>query len=95
MIRSVSKRVDCQRIVDLPAMMTSLALPERRAFRVDLYPSTYFPDFITSAKRELMESEPVFLVFLVGAVRCTFRQYEKRISDRRTIPISALPFGFG
>lgn len=51
---------------NIPAMMTSLAFPERRVLRVDLYPSTYFPDFITSAKRELMESV-VFLVFFVGA----------------------------
>lgn len=51
----------------VPAIMTSLAFPERRDLRVDLYPSTYLPDFITSARRELMESA-VFLVFLVGAV---------------------------
>lgn len=60
-----------QRTGGLPAMMTSLAFPERRDLRVDLYPSTYLPDFITSARRELMESA-VFLVFLVGAV---FRKY--------------------
>jgi len=44
-------------------MITSLALPERRDLRVDLYPRVTFPDFITSARRELMLSE-VFLDFL-------------------------------
>lgn len=48
-------------------MMTSLAFPERRVLRVDLYPKVTFPDFITSARRELMESA-VFLAFLVGAI---------------------------
>ena len=75
--------------------MTSLALPERRLFRVDLYPKvtvaqelsafhsislerqwlrrpcfvvyTPFPDFITSARRELMLSA-VFLDFFAGAI---------------------------
>ena len=47
-------------------MMTSLALPERRVLRVDLYPKVTFPDFITSARRELMESA-VFLDFF-GAI---------------------------
>ena len=81
----------------LPAMMTSLAFPERRVLRVDLYPrvtgsgdvsfkcfkrilflahkcdqlqgggSVPFPDFITSARRELIPSED-FLVFFVGAI---------------------------
>lgn len=68
----------------LPAMMTSLALPDRRVLRVDLYPrvtakdqhskheaESYafipLPDFITSARRELMESA-VFFAFLVGAI---------------------------
>lgn len=73
----------------LPAMMTSLAFPERRVLRVDLYPRVTerdggqqlmlmlkflsrrmfspLPDFITSARRELMLSA-VFLVFLVGAI---------------------------
>jgi hypothetical protein len=46
--------------------MTSLALPERRLLRVDLYPRVTFPDFITSARRELMESA-VLLLFL-GAI---------------------------
>jgi hypothetical protein len=49
-------------------MMTSLAFPLRRVLRVDLYPRTNFPDFITSARRELMLSE--VLVFLVGAASC-------------------------
>lgn len=35
-------------------MMTSLALPERRALTVDLYPRVTLPDFITSARRELI-----------------------------------------
>lgn len=48
-------------------MMTSLAFPERRVLRVDLYPRVTFPDFITSARRELMESA-VFFAFLVGAI---------------------------
>ena len=75
----------------LPAMMTSLALPDRRDFKVDLYPRVTvsadnqplsyrttdnmtvscqivpFPDFITSARRELIESAD-FLAFLVGAI---------------------------
>ena len=73
-------------------MMTSLALPDRRDFKVDLYPRVTasvnvisilfhrktnnisapwvcvpFPDFITSARRELIESAD-FLAFLVGAI---------------------------
>lgn len=40
----------------LPAMMTSLALPDRRDLSVDLYPKVTFPDFITSARREESES---------------------------------------
>lgn len=51
-----------------PAMMTNLAFPFLNVLRVDLYPRTYFPDFITNAKRELMESA-AFLVFLVGAIQ--------------------------
>lgn len=79
---------------DLPAMMTSLAFPERRALRVDLYPSTYFPDFITSARRELMDSEPVFLTFLIGAVLSRQSSCFRAGLPRRgnNIPISALPF---
>lgn len=71
-------------------MMTSLALPDRRDLRVDLYPRVTatisncqllvsvvwrvpgrkfppLPDFITSARRELILSA-VFLAFLVGAI---------------------------
>jgi hypothetical protein len=67
-------------------MMTSLALPDRRVFRVDLYPRVTeigsqqlktnifedgelvpLPDFMTSARRELMLSA-VFLAFFVGAI---------------------------
>ena len=48
-------------------MMTNLALPDRRVLRVDLYPKVTFPDFITSARRELMESA-VFFAFFVGAI---------------------------
>ena len=70
----------------MPAMMTSLALPDRRVLRVDLYPRVTeigsqrlktnifengglvpLPDFMTSARRELMLSA-VFLAFFVGAI---------------------------
>lgn len=78
---------------DVPAMMTSLAFPERRVLRVDLYPRTYLPDFITSARRELMDSEPVFLTFLVGAAFRQLLDFSAWLSRREeNIPISALPF---
>ena len=41
-------------------MMTSLAFPLRRDFNVDLYPRVTLPDFITSARRELIESALFF-----------------------------------
>ena len=44
-------------------MMTSLALPCLRVLRVCLYPSTYLPDFMTSARRELMDSAVFFCFF--------------------------------
>lgn len=47
-------------------MITSLALPERRVFSDDLKPKVTFPDFMTSARRELSVSA-VFLV-LPGAI---------------------------
>ena len=76
----------------LPAMMTSLAFPDRRVFRVLLYPKVTmqnmvsviasfescdkvfnlpqcnepFPLFMTSAKRELIDSA-VFFDFFVAA----------------------------
>ena len=43
-------------------MMTNLAFPFLKALSVDLYPSLYLPDFITNAKRALIESD-AFLVF--------------------------------
>ena len=48
-------------------MMTSLLFPDRRVFSVLLYPRVYFPDFITSARRELIDSA-VFFIFLGGAI---------------------------
>jgi hypothetical protein len=50
-------------------MMTSLALPDRSDLRVLLKPRVTLPDFITSARRELMESA-VFLLFF-GAIAMT------------------------
>lgn len=74
-----------------PAINTSLAFPERRVLRVDLYPRVTIvgcgqqfapdclfdgrvdsdgvplPDFITSARRELMVLAS-FLDFLTGAI---------------------------
>lgn len=44
----------------LLAMIISLALPWRRVFSVCLYPRQYLPDFITSAKWELMLSKAFF-----------------------------------
>ena len=41
-------------------MITSLDLPDRSVLRVDLYPRVYLPDFITSARRELMDSAAAF-----------------------------------
>lgn len=40
-------------LVDL---LTSFALPDLSCLRVDLYPRVTFPDFITSANRELIPS---------------------------------------
>lgn len=47
-------------------MITSLAFPDRRVFKVLLYPKVTFPLFMTSAKRELIDSA-VFFDFLVAA----------------------------
>lgn len=49
-------------------MMTSLDFPDRRVLRVLLYPRVYLPDFITSARRELMDSCWFFPFF--GMVTC-------------------------
>jgi len=49
-------------------MMTSLAFPLRRDLRVELYPRVTLPDFITSARRELIESALFFAFFAVGAI---------------------------
>jgi hypothetical protein len=58
-------------------MMTSLALPDRRLLSVLLYPKVTFPDFITKASLELMESA-VFLVFYTE-VREGLWSLERRI----------------
>lgn len=47
-------------------MRINLALPERRVFKVDLYPKTYFPLFIVNANLELIVS-PDFFPFLETA----------------------------
>lgn len=47
----------------LLAMMTNLALPWRSVFRVCLYPKTYFPLFITRARRELIFSILFFYTY--------------------------------
>jgi hypothetical protein len=46
-------------------MMTSLAFPDRRDLRVEEYPRVTFPDFMTRANLELIESA----VFSVESVR--------------------------
>lgn len=82
----------------LPAMMTSLAFPDRRVFRVLLYPKVTaemvmsvdeafglgdpqprtarsnepFPLFMTSAKRELIDSAVFFDFFVAGAILFSF-----------------------
>jgi hypothetical protein len=44
-------------------------LPERICLSADLYPSVYFPDLTTSAKRAAIDSiDLVALDFLVGAI---------------------------
>ena len=53
-------------IRDILTIMTSFALPLRRDLRVDLYPRVTLPDFMTSARRELMLLAS-FLFFL-GAI---------------------------
>lgn len=44
----------------LLAMITNFALPCLSAFKVCLFPKTYFPDFITRASLELMLSMAFF-----------------------------------
>ena len=45
------------------AMMTNFAFPCLRVSRVFLYPNVYLPDFMTRARRELMDSTAFFCFF--------------------------------
>ena len=58
-------------IRDILTIMTSFALPLRRDLRVDLYPRVTLPDFMTSARRELMLLAS-FLFFLGAIVTVGF-----------------------
>lgn len=44
----------------LLAMMINLALPWRNVFKVCLYPKQNLPDFMTKAKRALVDSKAFF-----------------------------------
>jgi hypothetical protein len=55
-------------------LLTSFALPDLNCLRVDLYPRVTFPDFMTSANRELMPSA-FFLLFFAGAIVAVSRLY--------------------
>ena len=59
MFLSVNEIPDSSFVV-LTAMMTSLALPDRRLLRVERKPRVTLPDFMTRASLELLESAPEF-----------------------------------
>lgn len=63
-VATVQCRCECKfgEEEDSYAMMTSLAFPDRRDLRVEEYPRVTFPDFMTRANLELIESA----VFSVG-----------------------------
>ena len=51
------------------AIITNFAFPWRRVSSVFLYPRVYLPDFITRARRELMDSTAFFCFFCVTILK--------------------------